>query len=123
MIGRKSRRVATLVAVSFLLTATAGCAHRVQVTSDPDGAKVAIDGFQIGVTPATFLETSGFSKTYQIKIEREGYRSYTGVLAQEINPLYAALSIGFGLFTLCGFLGLLWSFTLQDHYHFNLQRA
>ena len=101
------------VMTAFALTA---CSHRVNVNSNPTGARIYVDGEFRGLTPTSFVERSGRGKEYEIKLEKEGYRTVVAKEKQGINLVFLGLSI----FT-CG-LGLLWSFTLEDKYDYSLEK-
>ncbi len=65
------RRFIALLAAASLLTA---CSHTVTIDSDPTGAEVRVNGEKIGNTPATYTETSGWDKAYQIELTKPGYK-------------------------------------------------
>ena len=111
---RGSRGVLAVgVVVGLLLTA---CSHRFSINSNPTGARTYVDDQFIGLTPATFVERSGSGREYQIRLEKEGYRSVNTKEKQRINLTFLVLSI----FT-CG-IGILWSFTLEDRYDYSLEK-
>ena len=105
------------VTVIFAFSAVA-CSHRVTFNTQPPGAKVYVDGNLIGVSPASFVEKSGFGKGYSIRIEKEGYQTLNTSEKQVINVLYLVLSLVFA----CP-IGLLFMMTLEDQYNYTLQRA
>lgn len=111
--GRGARAIAVAALAAFALTA---CSHRVNVNSNPTGARIYVDGEFRGLTPTSFVERSGRGKEYEIRLEKEGYRTVTAKEKQGINLVFLGLSI----FT-CG-LGLLWSFTLEDKYDYSLEK-
>ena len=118
MTTMKSSKVVKVIAVLVVLAFGAvACSHRVTLNTNPPGAKVYVDGQLIGVSPASFVEKSGFGKTYQIKIEKEGYQTMNTTEKQVINVMYLVLSILFCL------PAIFWSFTLEDQYTYTLQRA
>ena len=114
MFGRIAQRVALVTLLSF---APVACSHRVQVNSNPPGARTYVDNQFIGVTPTSFVEKSGLGKEYQIRLEKDGYRTVTAKEKQKVNVVYLMLS----LFT-CG-IGILWSFTLEESYDYALERG
>jgi hypothetical protein len=109
------RRVVAFV-TALSLSAIA-CSHRVQINSNPTGARTYVDNQFIGLTPATFVERSGMGKAYQFRLEKEGYRTMNAPAKQRVNVIYLL----FSLFT-CG-IGILFSFTLEDSYDYALERA
>lgn len=111
------RAVASLTLVCFTSLVFA-CSHRVNINSNPTGARAFVDGQFIGLTPATFIEKSSLGKDYEIRLEKQGYRTVTTREKQGLNLTYALFSI----FFTCG-IGLLWSFTLEDRYDYSLERG
>lgn len=111
----KNRWFSLLAAVMLGLTA---CSHRVSINSNPPGARTYVDNQFIGVTPTTFLERSGIGKEYQLRLEKDGYRTYSTKEKQKLNLVYLLFSL---LFT-CG-VGTFWSFTLEDRYDYSLERG
>ena len=113
-----TRRILALVVLATLGVFTlSACSHRVTISSNPAGARTYVDNQFIGLTPASFVERSGRGREYQIRLEKEGYRTVTAEEKQGLNLVFLALS----LFT-CGF-GILWSFTLEDRYDYALERG
>ena len=92
------------------------CSHRVTINSNPPGARTYVDGDFKGLTPAMFVERSGRGREYEIRLEKEGYRAVKTKEKQGINILFVAASV-----LTCG-LGILWSFTLEDHYDYSLEK-
>src|SRR5207237_2233565 len=84
--GFVSGRVKALLAA--VLIAGAACSHRVSINSNPPGARTYVDNQFIGVTPTTFLEHSGIGKEYQIRLEKDGYRTYSTQEKQRLNPIF-----------------------------------
>lgn len=103
---------------TLLCFAPMACSHRVSINSNPTGARTYVDNQFIGLTPATFVEKSGLGKQYQIRLEKDGYRTLTTQEKQGLNLVYMLFSL---LFT-CG-IGILWSFTLEDRYDYSLERG
>ena len=108
------KRTAAVLAISLTMLA---CSHRVAINSNPPGARTYVDNQFIGVTPTTFVEKSGMGKEYQIRLEKEGYRTLSVVEKQRINLIYLL----FAPFTCM--VGILWSFTLEDQYDYSLERG
>jgi len=50
------------------------------ISSQPDGATVALDGEAVGTTPLTVDRPAG---TYQVQVQQEGYRTYASTI--EVN--------------------------------------
>jgi hypothetical protein len=111
--GLRASALATL-----LCFAPIACTHRVSINSNPTGARTYVDNQFIGLTPATFVEKSGLGRKYQVRLEKDGYRTLTAQEKQGVNAVYVLFSL---LFT-CG-VGILWSFTLDDRYDYSLERG
>ena len=47
----RARAVLAVVAPVLCLGAVAGCSSRIKITSEPSGARVVVDGAEVGVTP------------------------------------------------------------------------
>jgi hypothetical protein len=63
------------------------------ISSQPDGATVALDGEAVGTTPLTVNRPAG---TYQVQVQQEGYRTYTSTIdvnAGDTRTEVAALDI------------------------------
>lgn len=114
----QSRQMRGVALATLLCFAPIACSHRVSINSNPTGARTYVDNQFIGLTPATFVEKSGLGKQYQIRLEKEGYRTLTTKEKQGLNLIYALFSVLFS----CG-VGLLWSFTLEDRYDYSLEKG
>jgi hypothetical protein len=112
---RKLLRAGALSALSAMIVCLSACSHRVSINSNPAGARVYIDDEFQGLTPASFVERSGFGRKYSVRLEKDGYRPVETREKQHLNVLYLVLSI----FT-CG-VGAFWSFSLEDRYDYALQ--
>lgn len=53
-----------------LVLACSGCAHSMQIRSDPPGAEVFVDGEKIGTTPMTWQEPVGDEGAYDVEVRR-----------------------------------------------------
>lgn len=114
MVRGSFRGVAVVLVAVFALTA---CSHRFSINSNPTGARTYVDDQFIGLTPASFVERGGMGREYQIRLEKEGYRSIKTMEKQGINLWFLGMSL---LFT-CG-IGIFWSFTLEDRYDYSLEK-
>jgi len=56
---------------------------QVTVRTEPHGAKVFIDGKEIGVTPATFKDSSGPQKSFTVEIKKDGYEPITRIMTRK----------------------------------------
>jgi hypothetical protein len=75
-----SRCCAACAIATFL--AAAGCAHTVHLNSYPEGATVYVDGEEIGETPATYRETTGWGGSHLVRVEKDGYQPVSRVVTQ-----------------------------------------
>ncbi len=82
-----------------------GCAHRVELHSDPAGARAYVDDVFVGLTPTAFVERAGPRRSASIRLEKEGFRTITA----EERPRWRAACV--------------WSFgrTLADRYDYVLR--
>lgn len=70
---------------------------QVVVRTDPPGAKVIVDGKELGLSPITFHDPSGSRKTFIIELQKEGYEPVLRVierkwdtmrLTYQLDPVY-----------------------------------
>ena len=65
----------TLIALLFALLSLTACETTRPVDSEPQKAKVYVDGVFQGTTPCTIkLPTSGMTLSATMKVEKEGYK-------------------------------------------------
>ena len=85
--------VLVAVGVSGCATMFSGSDDNITIDSQPQGAKIMIDGFDKGRTPATFvLKRPGLdSKTVELQLA--GYENRTFVLQKKLNTM-AILNLG-----------------------------
>ncbi len=71
-----------LVAVMVLgVTATAlGCAHTVQIETNPIGARVSVDGEFVGVSPVKVKKVVFVGDQLRVAVEAEGYEPQTTIV-------------------------------------------
>lgn len=73
----------------------------VQISSNPPGSNVTIDGYPMGVTPLTVKLEQKYS--HQVEIEKEGFYSENYEIKSQTNPIkLASNAIPFGI----GLVGL-----------------
>lgn len=87
-----------LVLIAMVLSLT-GCpaeigriAHgdpsvQVVVGTDPPGAKVIVDGKELGLSPVTFHDPSGSQKTFTIEVQKNGYEPVLRVLDRKWDTM------------------------------------
>ena len=75
------------VAASLLLVALSGCPSQTRINSSPPGAEVLVDGRPVGVTPATFTETSTWNwSKHLLTLRRPGYATLSvPIAASEVD--------------------------------------
>lgn len=110
---------ATSLRASFLLALIAtGCAHQVKIISVPEGARVAVNGKDLGPAPVLYTERSGFpGGAKEIRLELAGYPSVARKEDYRICPTAGNLILdSFGI-------GFLFGFCLRDEYVYDLTRT
>jgi hypothetical protein len=60
---------------------------QVVVKTDPPGAKVIVDGRELGRSPITFHDPSGSRKTFTIELQKEGYEPVLRVLERKWDTM------------------------------------
>jgi uncharacterized protein YceK len=116
----------TLVFLSVIAIFASGCAsiikgtsQTVNITSEPSGAKVRIDGQSFGATPLSVKLKK--NKYDSITIEKPGYRSQTRPLDQAYDPV-ALLNVIWDLSTTDLITGAVYEYE-PNSYHFTLEKA
>jgi hypothetical protein len=120
-----------------IVTLVAGCSHVMQVTSEPPGARVTVDGVPAGVTPVSVPESEGLPGTRAITVGKPGYKDFSAIVSKSIDPLTAggcvtagivgcaginlltASPLGWLVFPVVG--GALFSFRSPDNMHVVLE--
>lgn len=60
---------------------------QVVVKTDPSGAKVLLDGRELGLSPVTFHDPSGEQKTFTVELRREGYEPVIRVIPRQWDSM------------------------------------
>jgi len=102
--------------VVIIALITVGCSHTTLITTTPSSAKVTIDGNYLGVSPISFYDTSGFPKTFFVKVNKQGYKEINVPIKQAYKGDVTLLWLIPGIFPY--FL----TATLNDAYNFNLEK-
>lgn len=101
------KRVVSLVvsvALACVVSLGTGCASTTQITSEPSGAEVRVDGQQVGHTPASFAEEQVWVWTsHNVVLKKKGYHQFSGTMAATVNA--PMLILGIAGFFLCCFVG------------------
>jgi hypothetical protein len=92
-----------LALVSLLLVlCTLGCQHVVTVTSNVEGARVRVDGVDLGPVPAQFAERSGVGQVHDVEVTAPGFATERRLLRQsESAPGVALPLLTGGTCTVC----------------------
>ena len=94
----------------------AGCSHTALITSSPSNSKVTVNNNYMGVSPVSLQDTSGFPKTFFVKVEKQGYKEINVPIKQAYKGDITLLWLLPGIFPY--FL----TATLNDSYNFNLEK-
>jgi len=115
----KTKRI-LILPVLFAMVATTGCSTivnhgrpaGVDVTSDPPGAEIFLDGRPTGARTPARIELAGGSAEHAIRVEKPGYGTFERTIAKEMDPwvwgnaTFAVFPIvaaaGFGIDAWCG---------------------
>lgn len=93
------KTTALILAASVLL---ASCSSRTLIQSNPNGAKVYLNGESVGTTPYTHEDTKIVGSTTTVKLEKEGYEPFNTSFSR--NEQADAGAIIGGVFFLFPFL-------------------
>ncbi len=103
--------------VAALLVASTGCTSSTLITSRPERARVAVDGQEVGETPAQWSQTVWAFTRNSVLLSKEGYQD--GRFTMEANDWQTGRVV---VSVVCCFLpGLLWSTDYKPTYLFTLQ--
>ena len=98
-------RVLKLGAVVFLFMTLAGCGllfndnpQKINISSDPSGARVLVDGQDQGITPVTLSLNP--RQSYQVTVEAQGYPAASRMLDSSVSVGVIIGDILFGLIPL-----------------------
>jgi hypothetical protein len=118
---RWQRTVSLLGIVSIL---NGGCAaHTTHVFSNPQGAKVYVNGEFLGTTPTVYKDKGAFQgASFTFRVELEGYKTITRIFEQEFDTGTAGIEFVVGLF-LCAPVccAIPWAYALQDQVAFEVE--
>lgn len=92
-----------------------GCAGRTTITSQPSGAKVLIDGMQVGQTPYRYSDTKIIGSQTSVTLEKPGYQTLNTSFNRDEQLHVGALVGGLFIWPL-----LLWVTTYKDNHHYTL---
>lgn len=113
-----------ILAVLFLAIGLSGCASIISGTSqditfdsNPQGAKVYLDGKIMGTTPFTFSATK--NKFSSLRVEKDGYISINRTVGKSYDPV-ALINIFWDLSTTDALTGAIYKYD-DNNYFFDLQ--
>ncbi len=107
------RAVAAAMAASLLF---AGCAQTCRINTNPEGAKVYINGVYIGESPTVYKYRSGLPETYIVEIKKEGWKPLVNATID--RTLRADVSL---LLLILVIVPYFFSARLEDQYLFQLE--
>lgn len=94
-----------------------GCAIPTVIKSTPEGATVYIDDVKMGNTPLTYSDTEILLSQKNIRLEMDGYESYSNIIKKDklkVGPLVGACFAG---------VPGLWALGYAEQYNFELKRS
>lgn len=99
------KKLITLKTVPIILAGTillSSCASTTMIQSTPSGAKLYLNGENVGKTPYTYSDTKIVGSTTMVKLEKEGYKTFNTSFSRDEEADVGAI-IG-GLFVWVPFL-------------------
>lgn len=119
---RVSHKIRTMTAMVLLALFTSACAQQAAFVSSPPGAKVFIDGQEIGVTPCKFDYKLGQNDKHDVRIAKEGYNpvDFTVVTDQVDSEARNRWLVAGAVWSPL-WLGTLFTKKLKDSYDFALR--
>jgi hypothetical protein len=113
-----------IIALFVLCLFSAGCAQHTAFVSDPPGARVLVDGRDVGVTPCLFPYRVGTGCDYEVVVEKEGYQAmYHTLRTDEVDRQARNRWLAAGVVWSPLWLGALFTKKLRDGYEFILKKA
>jgi hypothetical protein len=116
----ETKRVSWLArAVVFLMIGTllfTGCASTSRMSSNPEGARVYVNGIYIGETPCVYRYRAGLPETYILEVRKPGYKTITNATLD--RTLRADVSLALLLLAIVPYF---FSARLEDQYIFELE--
>jgi hypothetical protein len=95
-----------------------GISQNVSINSEPDDAKIYVDGQLMGNSPVTLMLTKGKYKT--IEIRKQCYKPVTLTLQKQFDSV-AILNIFWDLSTTDFITGAMWEYS-PNHYFIKLRK-
>jgi PEGA domain len=107
-----TKMISLLLAGSIFLTS---CSSTTLIQSYPSGAKVYINGDPVGTTPYTYRDTKIVGSTNTVRLEKEGYDSFSTTFSRDEEVDIIAV-VG-GIFLLAPFL---WTLKYKPNHSYEL---
>ena len=109
-----------LICLFLLILSLVGCARSLAsktiIKSRPPGAEVYIDNVRKGVTPLPYSDTAIAGSSKPLKLKKEGYRTFDGVIRK--SEFKAGPCLG-GVLVLFPFI---WILGYPDEHEFELEK-
>ena len=113
----KRKKMSRVLICPFLLIFfLMGCASKTIIKSRPSGAEVYIDNVRKGTTPLYYSDTAIAGTTKSVKLEKEGYKTFQGIIRK--SEFQAGPCIG-GVLVLFPFI---WILGYPDEHEFELEK-
>ena len=87
------RNVVRVVTMALFALVVAGCTQAITITSEPPGARVWLNGVNIGVTPASTVVSYTAFSNFEVRLEKDGYMPIQTILANEVKVAPLVLGI------------------------------
>lgn len=94
----KLRNNGKLIAITLVIIISSSCVSTTKIQSNPNNAKIYINGEYKGITPYDYSDTKIVGSTTSIKLERQGYETFNGSLCRneqaDAGPIIAGIFFG-----------------------------
>ncbi len=94
-----------------MLFTLSACEHVSRINTEPEGARVFINGVPIGTTPTIYKSRSGLPETLYVKIEKKGYKTLDNITIDKHYRADVSLAL-----LLLGIVPYFFSARLEDQY-------
>ena len=119
MVGNSMGRMLGLFIAMVAMLILTGCASTVQITSNPPGASVTVDGQYVGETPTSYTDTAIVFTRRQVEVQKEGYQDVRTTISRDGQVNVGALVGGI----LCLWPLLLWAMDYPTTVNYDLRPA
>jgi len=104
--------IALAIAFFFLF----GCASSTLIKSNPPGAKLYLNGQDLGETPYTYSDRAAAGTMRTVILKKEGYKDFNGTIKREKLSVPALIG---GIFLLVPFI---WILEYPPEYNFEMEK-